>query len=243
MKAIHEMAADKVDECWHLLAQSFSHSGFMAQTDVPSYARWFGSHDKRPEYARHRRNLQLIGYEAPERRWLLKDSTHLFSLDALLDTYPDACVVQTHRDPSKSIPSVCSLCWAAREPLNLAPDRAAFAASTLALWEGALHRALEVRRESDPKQFFDLPFEQFRSDPLDSVARIYEHFGIEPLDEAFACMRAHQERNPPGRHGAHSYSLDEWRLDAGEIRERFARYIEAFDLGAGIARSKSPPAR
>lgn len=238
MKSIHYMAADKVDECWHLLAQSFAHSGFMAQTRVPGYERWFTRHDLRPAYRRHRRNLQLIGHGEPERRWLLKDSTHLFGLDAFLDTYPDACVVQTHRDPALSIPSVCSLCWAARAPLNTEGSQAEFGRSTLALWEGAVLGALAVRRGRAPEQFFDLPFERFRRDPLASVARIYEHFGIELGEDALARMRAFREQNPPGKHGAHHYSLDDWDLDAGEIGERFAPYIEAFDL----ASSERPPA-
>ena len=108
MRAIHFMAADLVDECWHLLAQSFAHSGWQANADVPSYARWWAGHDMGPAYERHRRNLQLIGHSDPDRRWLLKDATHLFDLEAFLRVYPDARIVHTHRDPVKLIPSVCS---------------------------------------------------------------------------------------------------------------------------------------
>ncbi len=81
--------------------------------------------------AAHLRNVQLIGHREPEKRWLFKDATHLFDLDALLEVYPDACIIQTHRDPPVSlIPSVCSLCWTARGALNENMDQAGFGRST-----------------------------------------------------------------------------------------------------------------
>ncbi|MGY8739082.1 MAG: sulfotransferase family protein, partial [bacterium] len=111
MKAIHEMEAHLPDECWNLFAQNFAHSSYEANAHVPSYASWWASCDMTPVYRRHLRNVQLIGHREPEKRWLFKDATHLFDLDALLEVYPDACIIQTHRDPVSLIPSVCSLCW------------------------------------------------------------------------------------------------------------------------------------
>jgi hypothetical protein len=233
MKSIHFMAADLVDECWYLLAQSFAHSSWEANTHAPGYSRWFAEHDARPDYLRHRRNLQLIGHREPDRRWLLKDSTHLFNLRAFLDVYPDACIVQTHRDPVKAIASVCSLCWSARKPLNQPEDRHAFGRATLALWERAILGRLAVRRDCEAAQFFDLPFEALVSDPLASIDAIYEHFGIERSEAADARMRAFRGENPQHKHGVHAYGVEDWGLDADEIRERFAPYIEAFDVPPG----------
>jgi len=228
MKAIHFMRADVVDECWRLLSQSFAHSSWHAWADVTRYDRWWAQHDMRPAYARHRHNLQLIGHREPEKRWLLKDSTHLFDLGAFLDVYPDARVVQTHRDPVKSVASVCSLCWAARRPLNENPDPAAFGKATLELWLRGVLGALEARRGRDPKQFFDLPFGTFQADPLAAVQSIYAHFGIEYTEAADANIRRFRANNPLGKHGAHAYDLDTWRLDPDEIRERFQPYVETF---------------
>ena len=232
MKAIHFMRADVVDECWRLLSQSFAHSSWQAWADVASYDRWWAQHDMRPAYTRHRRNLQLIGHREPEKRWLLKDSTHLFDLGAFLDVYPDARVVQTHRDPVKSVASVCSLCWAARRPLSARPDPAAFGKATLELWLRGVLGALEARRGRDPKQFFDLPFGTFQGDPLAAVQSIYAHFAIDYTEAADAGIRRFRAENPLGKHGAHAYDLDTWHLDPDEIRERFQPYVENFDVPA-----------
>lgn len=63
----------------------------------------------RPSYAHHRDVLKLIQSTCPDRRWALKYPAHLRHLDVLLETYPDACIVQTHRDPARVLPSLCSL--------------------------------------------------------------------------------------------------------------------------------------
>ena len=48
-------------------------------------------------YQRHRKNLQLIGLNDPEKRWVLKNPSHLIALEAVFATYPDALVIQCHR--------------------------------------------------------------------------------------------------------------------------------------------------
>ena len=235
MRAIHPMAADLVDECWHLLAQSFAHSSFEANAHVPGYSRWWANHDMRPAYHRHRRNLELIGSGAPDRQWLLKDATHLFALDAFIDVYPDARFIHTHRDPVRVIPSVCSLCWAARAPLNRGEDKASFGRSTLLLWERAILGALEVRRNQPAECFYDLGFDRFKRDPLAAIEGAYGHFGIELDPGARDTMKTFRAANPPEQHGAHRYTLEEWGLREGEIRERFAGYMRAFDIAEETA--------
>ena len=68
LMAIHPMAAHLPDECWHLTTQHFAHSGYEAQTHVPSYSRWWEGYDMGPAWRRHRKNIQLIGYREPGRR-------------------------------------------------------------------------------------------------------------------------------------------------------------------------------
>ncbi|MDG2308647.1 MAG: sulfotransferase [Candidatus Binatia bacterium] len=230
MKAIHFMSAELPDECWRLFSQDFAHSSWEAQSYVPTYSKWWAQHDMRPAYRRHRRNLELIGHGEPSRRWLLKDATHLFALDALLDAYPDACIVQTHRDPAKLIGSVCSLCWSSRQPLNREDDPNAFGSATLALWERAIGSTMAARRGRPAAQFYDLPFERFVADPVRIVGEIHQYFGIDYPAEAAAAVAGFREVNPPGKHGGHSYRLSQWGLDAAKIRERFQPYAQEFDI-------------
>ena len=230
MKAIHFMAADLPDECWRLFSQDFAHSSWEAQCRIPSYSRWWAAHDMRPVYERHRRSLQLIGHREPDRRWLLKDATHLFALDALLDVYPDATIVQTHRDPVALIGSVCSLCWTTRQPLNEIDDPAAFGKATLALWERALFATMESRRAHPKARFIDIEFERFVDDPLAVVGNLHEALDVPYGADARARVERFHRDNPAGKHGRHAYDLAAWSLREEEIRERFRPYAETFDL-------------
>lgn len=230
MKAIHFMSAELPDECWRLLSQDFAHSSWEASATIPSYSRWWASHDMHPAYRRHRKNVQVIGHQEPNRTWLLKDATHLFAMDALLDVYPDARIIQTHRDPTRLIGSVCSLCWSSRRPLNVDEDPKAFGQSTLALWERAILSTLSVRRERPDAKFYDLPFEKFVADPVGVVAEIHDHFDLAYAAEAEARVERFFEENPPGKHGGHAYRLEDWGLESAEILDRFRAYVRAFDI-------------
>jgi hypothetical protein len=230
MRAIHEIEADRPDECWNVFSQNFAHSSWQANADVHQYARWWADYDMTPTYRRHRRTVQLIGHREPDRRWLFKDATHLFDLNALFEVYPDALIVQTHRDPVEVIPSVCSLCWSSRSEINVGTDVHSFGRSTLDLWERAIRNMMKTRARHDSRQFFDLSFEHFVNDPVAAIREIYEAFGIEYSPAADASIRSFREANPRAKHGEHSYTVEEWGLDASEIAERFAEYAEAHDV-------------
>lgn len=228
LRAIHELDAGVPDECWRLHNQCFASTSFECLARVTSYSRWWAGFDMRDAYRRHRDQLRLLGAREPEKRWLCKDASHLFALDALLEAYPDACIVQSHRDPARVIPSACSLNRAFRVGTDRAFDGRGHGADQLEFWARGADRALAVRRASDPKQFFDLDFRDIDADPFGAVSRIYAHFGFELTPAAERAMRRHCEANPRGKHGAHAYSAEEFGLEPGRIRERFAEYLAAF---------------
>jgi hypothetical protein len=228
LAALHEMSADVPDECWRLLHQSFASVTFECTARVTGYARWLASTDFRPAYARYRRNLQLIGADAGPRRWVLKDASHLFAPEALIDSFPDACLVQTHRDPLRSIPSVCSLNAGFRQGLEQWADDAALGREQLALWERGLLRTLEFRRRRPELRWLDVPFAELSADPVGTARRVLEACDLEPGDvrELESWARA----NPRGRHGGHHYAAERFALDPAELRERFADYVASFGI-------------
>lgn len=228
LRAIHEMAADAPDECWRLFHQAFASVTFECNAQVESYTRWWlDGCDMRPAYARHRDHLKLIGGHEPGRRWVLKDPSHLFHLEALLDAFPDACFVWTHRDPVRAIPSVCSLNMAFRLPV-CAPDPERLGRTQLELWGQGLDRTLAMRRRLGPARFLDVTQREIAADPLGVVRRIADRFGFPLSDEALAAMRRHCEANPRGRHGEHAYRPEDYGLTPAGIRDRFAAYLEAY---------------
>ena len=218
---VHFMAADQVEECWQLLRQSMRSVSWECLAHLPSYSSWLATQDWTGAYWRHRRNLQLIGLADRSRRWVLKNPSHLFALDALLRVYPDALIIQTHRAPRTAIASVCSLAAQATEGWSTTFRGEVIGAGQLELWARGLESFTAARSRHDPAQFFDVGYDDFAADPLATVAAIYRHFGLTLSGQAAAAMRALTGGSTGGR-PAHRYSLADFGLTGEQVDERFA---------------------
>ena len=230
MRVTHEVNADEVDECLNLLAQSFVSHYFASAIGLPEYDRWLRDQDERASYRRYADNLRLIGANAPEQRWLLKNPGSVAHLDALLEVFPDACIIQTHRDPAQCIPSVCGVIWPARcffharevDPATLGPRERD-------LWAWSVERGEQVRQRH-PGRFIDVDFGAFQRAPLREVRRIYDRFGLELDAHTESTMQEWLAANPQHKHGRHDYSPGQYGLTRDEIRRHYAAYIERHGL-------------
>jgi hypothetical protein len=230
LKAIHLMSADGPEECRHLMQQTFTDDTFDCNSTIPSYSAWYARHPMRDTYERHRDLLKLIGSPTPERRWVLKYPVHMGNLRALFAVYPDACIVQCHRDPAKIMPSLCSLVAGWRALYEGDVDRREISRWLVELWSSRLVQGLEVRREHDAKRFFDLNFREVWADPIGSVRRMYDHFGLEMSPAAEQGMRAWVAENPQGKHGEHRYRAEDFGLSTRGMHASFADYMEHFHV-------------
>jgi hypothetical protein len=227
LKAIHLMEADGPEECRHLFVQSFLDHTFDSNATIPSYTKYFEAQDMRDAYSRHRDVLKLVGSTSPELRWVLKYPAHMRELAVLLETYPDACFIQTHRDPVKVLPSVCSLVTGWRSLYEGGADAKAIGAWQVEFYADMMETMLGARAKADPARFFDIPFRDMITDPVAAIARAYDHFGFALSAEGERRMRDWHRTNPQHKHGGHKYTLEQFGLVEGAIRERFARYTEA----------------
>ena len=220
---VHYVAADQVEECWQLLRQSMRSISFECLAHLPVYSAWLRGQDWAGAYRRHRRNLQLIGLPDAGRRWVLKNPSHLFALDALLEVYPDALVIQTHRSPRTAIASVCSLAAQVTEGWSGRFRGAVLGRDQLDLWARGLARFTAARARRDPAQFYDVRYEDFVADPVGTVAAAYAYFGL-PLraaaEQAMRALRASSAARPAAP--AHRYTLADFGLTGAEVDERFA---------------------
>ena len=220
---VHYVAADQVEECWQLLRQSMRSVSFECLAHLPTYSAWLRDQDWTGAYQRHRRNLQLIGMNDAGQRWVLKNPSHLFALDALLATYPDALVIQTHRAPQVAIASVCSLAAQASAGWSTGFRGAVIGRDQLELWAFGLERFLAERARHDAARFYDVHYEDFVADPFGTVQAAYRYFGL-PLSAAAAdAMRSLIAADAASSRGpGHRYTLADFGLTGAEVDERFA---------------------
>ena len=228
MRAIHDIRAEEADECRLLRMQSFADFTFDTAY-VPRYRAWLMARSQRDTYARYCDNLRLIG-AGDDRRWVLKCPGHLWALGELLERFPDACIVQTHRAPEEVIPSSSSLRYMgarASEP-EIPPE--VVGRDNLDRWHAILERAWSVRRAAPPEQFLDVDFRSFVEDPLGEIERIYSHFSIPFSEDAREAMQAWHRERPKNLHGEHRYEASQFGLSAEGIQDRFAAYRRRHDL-------------
>jgi len=233
LKKMHPMGARLPQECGALRMNDFASISFNTMYSVPSYATWVHHKlDLAEVYASHRRMLQLLQWRCPGERWALKSPQHLWSLEALLTEYPDACLIQTHRDPVAIIASLSNLSAVLRSMTSDHVDIQEVAREWADHIPVALERSVEARESGAiaERQIIDIWFRDFMADPFGVIRRIYVHFGLEYTAEAESLMRDYLAENPADKHGKHTYHFSDTGLNLAEEREKVRRYQEYFEV-------------
>ncbi len=229
-KRMHEMTVEHTHEEIQLLAIDFSTMLFETTAPMPMWRDDYLARDQRPSYAYLRRVLQVLQWLRGGTRWVLKSPQHLEQFPALLDTFPDATFVVTHRDPvSVTASMVTMIAYSARLTRNRV-DVEGIGHYWADRLERMLARCAAERDVLPAGQTIDVHFAEFMADDLAMVARVYDLAG-QPLDEtARASMAAFMAQHPRGRFGAVEYDLAQFGLDPTERRRALSFYTERFGV-------------
>lgn len=229
MEGVHFMSPDMVEECWRAERLSMRSIAFQNIAHLPTYSDWLSTQDMGPAYDAHQAMLRIIGLNDADRRWVLKSPSHLFGLDALMATYPDALVIQTHRDPRTIVASVSSLNRQASAGTSTAYTPEQIGSDCLDMWARGAETFREARQRYDASQFVDVHYEDFVQDGVGVVEKIYESFGLPLSDETHAVIEAsHLESKVGERRPTHRYQLSDFGLDEDQVAGRFTNYIGEF---------------
>ncbi len=234
---MHEMGARIPCECIWLTAHSFRSEEFLGRNRVPRYGAWLAAADLTPAYTIHHEILQLLQQRTPTGRWLLKAPSHMMALPALFARYPDARIIQTHRDPvqimGSSVNLLRALCWMRSESVDPELIKASFAGEGLA---ARLFAALDYRDSpgAPVHAFSDVLFSDLMKDPLSTVARIYSELDLPLTREVEADMGDYLAAKPQHKFGKHDYRFQDLGLNLGEERGRFSDYQARFGVVSEI---------
>jgi Sulfotransferase family len=220
----HEVAAESPEEDNYLFARDFQSVMFAHLFEVPDYTRWLKGRDLRPSYHYARRQLQLLSWKYRADHWVLKAPAHLPWLGDLLETFPDASVIVTHRDPLQVIPSLCSLMAGLRGIVTERLDLRRLGAETAEELAWRCERMIAVRAGLDPARFLDVSYERLVADPISTIREACRHFGYDFTPEYEARARRYIAENPRHKHGAHRYCLEDFGLDEATVNHHFADY-------------------
>lgn len=231
-KAAHNIIAEEVHECCMLLRQSFVSNILSCLHSAATYDAWWQSQSEAAAYGHFHRCVQLIGSSEPDKRWLLKNPGHIENLDLLFAVFPDAKVIQTHRDPAKAVPSLVSLLMAAHDRIEQGrrTERGhIMLRRETAKWASAVRKADAVR-ERFAAQIIDVAHTDFHLDPMAVLNRIYRFIDMDLPDALRPAFANRIAEKPEMAHGTHRYNIADYGMTADEVRAEFGDYVDRFDL-------------
>jgi hypothetical protein len=230
---MHPMGAELPQECVSLFNHDFASMIFDVQFRVKDYQRWLIQEDMTAVFANHRRWLQLLQWRCPGQTWVLKSPQYLWNIDDMLKQYPDARVVQNHRDPVKVAMSIGSLVTTLRglgsNELDLKETTQDYA--DLLHYGTGKTMAARASGQLNTQRVIDVQFAEFRKDPVAAVASVYQHFGLTFEPQVSSSMQAFLDKGTnTERHGKHVYDLAGSGLNLERERRRFADYQRAYGI-------------
>lgn len=235
LKTMHVHQHDLPEECQFIMNNVLSTQPFLYNS-TGDYQTWVEGQYRDYSYRWHKKILQLWQYEQPTKRWLLKSPSHIHYMDLILKHYPNARIIQTHRDPVKTIPSFLSLIKTDTSTLLLESETRGMGKNNshpfMMIYEGGLRKVIKQRQEAmvPEKQIFDINMEGLVSDPVAVIRAAYNHLDIE-FSEAFEKnILNYLAKNPRNEHGKHSYQPEDFGLSNKQIREKFSFYTDHYNI-------------
>jgi hypothetical protein len=225
----HYTRVDTPEECIWLLANTFLSPLFWAFAPVYGYLDWYKNQDRLQAYYEYRLLLQVLQEADPKRRLALKSSTHTGAVETLLQTVPSALLIQTHRNPVETSASLISLFYSVHSRMTERLDVRRMTEAILSFHEHQIARNLAAR-DAHPGALFDVYYDRLVADPIGTVRDIYNHYDLAWSEEFAERLNEYLQLNPNGKHGAHRYAPETFGQTGEAISERFASYIERFEL-------------
>lgn len=232
IKVIHPMDAFQTDECRGMFTNVFRTPQFNVQYRVHGYLDWLFAQDARIAYRHHKRQLQLVYTQRPYgQRLVLKDPTHTYFVEAILEVFPNARFIFIHRDPVDTLSSICSLHAYTRSVFSTDVDAHAIGEE---LASSYLTRGLEPAVAAVDRlpngRVAHVRAPDLSRDPVGTIEDAYNQLEIELGEHARQSMHEYAIEKRLRSSARHLHAAEGFGLDADAIRERFRAYCERFDL-------------
>ena len=230
-KRMHEMTVDHVHEEIQLLAIDFSTMLFETIAVLPTWRDDYLARDQTSSYRYLKKVLQVLQWQRGGDRWVLKSPQHLEQFPALLEVFPDATFVVTHRDPVSVIASNATMLAYMARLSQVHPDPRRIGH----YWSDRIQQMLEAGmrdRELLPAdRSVDVRFDEFMADDLGTVERIYAVAGQPFSPQVRDAMQTFVRDHPRGRHGGVLYDLEgDFELDPAVLRAGMRDYVARFGV-------------
>lgn len=224
----HPIGARIPQECGMILETAFQGINPAMLFSLPGFYKWYRDADTSFGYQVHKMWLQHLAWKNPRKRWVLKVQEHAYHLPELMSVYPDAVLVQPHRDPVTVMASISRLIEVIRSVSFTAIDRAALGQELLHLWHDGQVRSMAFRAKNPQIKVHDMRFKDIVADPVEAVREVYAFGDMDFTAEAEQAVGAWWAANPADKHGQHRYELADYGLTREQVETVYGDYITAY---------------
>ncbi len=236
LMSIHPMDIEQPDEEVIILGQLFSSSMIESTYYVPDYAEWLSQQNPRPAYEDLIEILKSLQWQNLSRRieggkaksWVLKTPGHLMGLQTVLDVFPKAKIVMTHRDPVSTIPSYCSMEASLYRMGSDDISNHEIGAYWMKRLKDWLDNFMSVRAVNPSTCFIDVSYSSLLKSPTVEGARVLDAAGIPLSEEIHNNMEEWIELNRREHRAKHKYSLEDFGLNSNDISKTYKSYIDQY---------------
>jgi hypothetical protein len=227
MSHIHPVGLDTPEEESMILDQSFAGVAFETFIWGPSFSDYLKAADQSRAYEELKLTLQILQWQDPSRRgkaWILKSPTHMSAPKTLLDTFPGSLMIQTHRDPLRSIPSHCSLLTLFIQSKSDQISAQTIGRATCRRWAQLSDDVIDLRERIGDDRFIDVQYERLTEQPLEVAREIFDRLGTGMTEADEAAVNRWLIENKREKWAPHIYDLETYGLSEEIIKSDFARY-------------------
>ena len=228
---VYPLRACMPHECVAIHSFTLMSEEFVSTCHIPDYEKFLRTGGMRAAYAWQKRFLQHLQSRCPSKQWILKSPDHLHYLEDLFAVFPDALVIQTHRNPIEVLSSSLQLTKALRGLFGRPDTTGRLMDRESRVLAEMMERSMHFR-DGHPAlaaRFMDLSYADLVSDPLAAVSRIYEHLDCPLTQATILQMRQFIVGRSRYRRRNHS-SLADHGLDVRAEMRRFQNYCRRFGV-------------
>jgi hypothetical protein len=227
---MHEMTPEHAHEEIQLLAIDMSSMLFETIAPMPSWRDAYLARDQTPSYRYLRTVLQALTFLRGGDRWVLKSPQHLEQIPALVEVFPDATFVVTHRDPVAVTGSMLTMLAYAARMASDRPDPRAIAHYWVPRVEQLLAGCLRDHGLLPAERTVHVRLDDLVADDVGVVRRVYD-VARQPFDDrAERAIGEYLRSHPQGRHGSVEVDWSVLGVDPDERRAALREYAATFHV-------------
>ena len=223
---VHAAYYDQADEDSYLVGASYEHFVNTVTLSEQDYCSYIQTRPRENSYQFLHTVLKYLQWQEGGKRgpWILKAPTHLGYIGTIFSEFPNATLVQTHRDVVTAFASLCHLIEVAAQMNGDPADPLQIGRDQFRIWRREWERNQSNRETlTSEKRLIDVDYQKIEKDPFSVIRDVYALAGRDLSEAGRAAMAAWQTENRKDRHGKHEYRLEDYGVTPAQVKEAFSQ--------------------